>query len=165
MPSAIRSDGREAETRRHHEISTTDGGALTLHRVTTNGHFYERQNSIILTGMPTKHDTEIIAAAIAGFEEQKKRLNAQIAELRQMLNPSATDGSVPTPVRHRMSAAARARIAAAQRKTWAESRKQVRAASSIGPTRKKRKLSAAGRKAIIKATKRRWAAFRKSQSR
>ena len=82
------------------------------------------QNSIILTGMPTRLKTEIIAAAIAGFEEQKKRLNAQIAELRQMLNPSATDGSAPTPVRRRMSAAARARIAAAQRKRWAESRKQ-----------------------------------------
>jgi hypothetical protein len=52
--------------------------------------------------MPTKLNTEIVAAAIAGFEEQKKRLNAQIAELRQMLNPSATDGSAPTPVRRRM---------------------------------------------------------------
>jgi len=165
MPSAIRSDGREAETRRHHEISTTDGGALTLHRVTTNGHFYERQNSIILTGMPTKRDTEIIAAAIAGFEEQKKRLNAQIAELRQMLNPSATEVSALAPKRRRMSAAARARIAAAQRKRWAESSKQTGAASSTGPARKRRKLSAAGRRAIIEATKRRWAALRKAQAR
>ena len=37
--------------------------------------------------MPAKLNTEILAAAIAGFEEQTKRLNAQIAELRQMLNP------------------------------------------------------------------------------
>jgi hypothetical protein len=73
--------------------------------------------------MPTKRDTEIIVAAIDGFEQQKKRLNAQIAELRQMLNPSPTDGSAPVPVRRRMSAAARAKIAAAQRKRWAESRK------------------------------------------
>jgi hypothetical protein len=36
--------------------------------------------------MPTKLRTEIIAAAINGFEQQKKRLNAQIAELRQMLS-------------------------------------------------------------------------------
>ena len=147
MPSAIRSDGREAETRRHHEISTTDGGALTLHRVTTNGHFYERQNSIILTDMPTKRDTEIMAAAIAGFEEQKKRLNAQIAELRQMLNPSATEVSALAPKRRRMSAAARARIAAAQRKRWAASKKQ--AAAPTAPARKKHRLSAARRKAII----------------
>jgi hypothetical protein len=113
--------------------------------------------------MPTKLNAEIVAAAIAGFEEQKKRLNAQIAELRQMLNPSATDGSAPTPVRRRMSAAARARIAAAQRKRWAAGRKQAEAASSTAPARKKRKLSAAGRKAIIEATKRRWAALRRAQ--
>ena len=69
-----------------------------------------------LTGMPTKIRTEIIAAAIAGFEEQKKRLNAQIEELHQMLIPSTTDNTAPAPKKHRMSAAARARIAAAQRK-------------------------------------------------
>ena len=122
----------------------------------TNGHCCERHNSIILTCMATKLRTEIIAAAIAGFEEQKKQLNAKIAELRQMLNPSATDGSAPVPVRRTMSAAARARIAAAQRKRWAASRKQ--AAAPTGPARKKHRLSAAGRKAIIEATKRRWAA-------
>jgi hypothetical protein len=113
--------------------------------------------------MPTKLNTEIVAAAIAGFEEQKKRLNAQIAELRQMLNPSAADGSAPTPVGRRMSVAARARIAAAQRKRWATAGKQAGAATTTAPTRKKRKLSAAGRRAIIEATKRRWAALRKEQ--
>ena len=122
------------------------------------------QNPFILTGMPTKLRTEIIAAAIAGFEEQKKRLNAQIAELRQILNPSAPDGGAPSPLRRRMSAAARARIAAAQRKRWAAARKESGAASAA-PPRKKRRLSAAGRKAIIEATKRRWSAFRKTQSR
>jgi len=115
--------------------------------------------------MPTKLRTEIIAAAIAGFEAQKKRLNAQIAELRQMLNPSTTDGSAPTPVRRRMSAAARARIAAAQRKRWDAARTQSGTASSSAPARKKRRVRAAGRKAIIEATKRRWAALRKAQAR
>jgi hypothetical protein len=115
--------------------------------------------------MPTKLKNEIVAAAIAGFEEQKKRLNAQIAELRQMLNPSATDGSAPRPARRRMSAAARARIVAAQRKRWAASREQAGAAPSSAPALKKRKLSAAGRKAIIEATKRRWAALRKARTR
>jgi hypothetical protein len=47
--------------------------------------------------MATKLRSDIVAAAIAGFEEQKKRLNAQIAELRQMLDPTATDGREPTP--------------------------------------------------------------------
>ena len=85
--------------------------------------------------MPIKLKTEIVAAAIAGFEEQKKRLNAQIAELRQMLNPSAMNGTVPAPSRRRMSAAARARIAAAQRNRWAASKKQ--AAFLVAPARKK----------------------------
>jgi hypothetical protein len=115
--------------------------------------------------MPTKVNTEIVAAAIAGFEEQKKRLNAQIAELRQMLTPSATDGSAPMPVGRRMSAAARSRIASAQRKRWAAARRQAGAASPTAPAGNKRKLSAGGRKAIIEATKRRWAAFRKAQAR
>jgi hypothetical protein len=90
--------------------------------------------------MRTKLKTEIVAAAIAGFEEQKKRLTAQIAELRQMLSPSAADGSAPAPKRRRMSAAARARIAAAQRKRWAAAGKRVGTASPAAPARKKRKL-------------------------
>ena len=119
-------------------------------------------DSIILTDMPTKIDTEIVTAAIAGFEEQKKRLDTQIAELRNLLSP-AVIGHTPMPKKgRRMSAAARARIAAAQRKRWAAARKQVGATSSTAPVRKKRKLSAAGRRAIIEATKRRWAAFRKA---
>jgi hypothetical protein len=56
--------------------------------------------------MPTKLNTEILAAAITGFEEQKKRIDAHIAELRQMLSPSATDGTAPAAKgRRRMSAA------------------------------------------------------------
>jgi hypothetical protein len=114
--------------------------------------------------MPTKLTTEILSAAVIGFEEQKKRLNAQIAELRQLLNPNAAD-TLPAPKKRRgMSAAARARIATAQRKRWAESRKQSGTASPTGPGRKKRRLSAAGRRAIIEATKRRWAAFRRTQT-
>ena len=116
--------------------------------------------------MPTKLNTEIVAAAIAGFEQQRKRLDTQIAELRDLLSPSATDSNTLAPKkRGRMSAAARSRIAAAQRKRWADARKQSGPASSTAPARKKRKLSASGRRAIIEATKRRWAALRKVQSR
>ena len=113
--------------------------------------------------MPTKLNTEIVTAAIAGFEEQKKRLDAHIAELRNMLLPDATDGAGRAPNKRRMSAAARARIRAAQKKRWAETRKQEAPASSGARIPKKRRLSAAGRKAIIEATKRRWAAFRRAQ--
>jgi hypothetical protein len=47
--------------------------------------------------MPTKLKTEIVTAAIAGFEQQKKRIDAQIAELYQMLNPTTTDAAHPRP--------------------------------------------------------------------
>jgi hypothetical protein len=114
--------------------------------------------------MPTKLNTEIVTAAIAGFEEQKKRLDARIAELRNMLLPEGINGAGRALDKRRMSAAARARIAAAQRKRWAAAREQAAPASSGAPIRKKRRLSAAGRKAIIEATKRRWAAFRKAQA-
>jgi len=36
--------------------------------------------------MPTKLTSEIIAAAIEGFESQKRHIDGQIAELRQMLD-------------------------------------------------------------------------------
>jgi len=167
MPSALRSDGQEeAAPHPYGEIRRTNFETLTPRRGDYKWLLLRKTEfDHTKTGMPTKLKTEIIAAAIAGFEEQKKRLNAQIAELRQMLNPSATDGSTPTPVRRRMSAAARARIAAAQRKRWAAARKQAGAPSPGTRARKKRMLSSAGRKAIIEATKRRWAAFRKSQAR
>ena len=121
--------------------------------------------SVLLTCMLTKLNTEILTAAIAGYEEQKRRLDAQIAELRQMLSPGASDVSARGPrKRRRMSAAARARMAAAQQKRWAKAKQDPGAVSSGTPGRKKRKLSAAGRRAIIEATKRRWAAFRKAKA-
>jgi hypothetical protein len=113
--------------------------------------------------MPTKLTSEILTAALAGFEEQEKRIDAKIAGLRQMLTGGSPDGAIPEPSkpRRKMSAAARRRIAAAQRKRWAASRNQSGKASGAvpAPARRKRKLSAAGKRRIIEATKRRWAAF------
>ena len=59
---------------------------------------------------PLKLNAEIIAAAIEGFESQKRRMDAQIGELRAMLSGGRTEGpatakrphgsakSVPQPV-------------------------------------------------------------------
>jgi hypothetical protein len=112
-----------------------------------------------------KFTTEILTAAIEGLEAQKKRINAQIAELRQTLNGGSPDTvATPGPARRRrrMSAAARQRIAEAQRKRWAAARgKFPSSAPSATPAKKgKRRLSAAGRRRIIEATKRRWALVR-----
>jgi len=117
--------------------------------------------------MPTQKLTpEIIHAAIEGFESQKRRIDSQIDELRQLLNggsaePAAESG---TPARKRkISAAGRRRMAAAQKARWAKLRGEAEPTSSLAahkPARQKRKLSAAGRKAISEATKRRWEAKR-----
>ncbi len=114
-----------------------------------------------------KLNTEILTAAIDGFEAQKTRIDAQIAELRALLEGR---GAVPvttaqplTPKRRKMSAAARKRIGDAQRKRWALSKSQSEPSlKSVTPEtpKKKRKLSAAGRRAIIAATKKRWASIR-----
>ena len=105
-----------------------------------------------------KLSTEIINAAIEGFEAQKSRLDAQIAELRAMLPGGRVEAGVSSPARattrRKMSAAARKRIGDAQRKRWA--------AQGSAPAKKaakpKRKLSAKGRANIVAALKKRWAA-------
>ena len=113
--------------------------------------------------MPTKLTPEIITAAILGYEQQKRHITTKIAELRSLLSGAPAESSAPEsrkPKRRKMSAAARARIAEAQRKRWAASKK----ASEPVP-KPKRKLSAAGRKAIIAATKKRWALKRAEAAR
>src|SRR5690349_12342816 len=105
---------------------------------------------------------EIINAAIFGFEEQKRRLDAQIAELRAMLSPGPNGSAGSTrpaepAVRDKqgMSAAARKAIAEAQRKRWAAAKGQ--SIEPVAAKRPKRKLSAAGKAAIVAALKKRWA--------
>ena len=109
--------------------------------------------------MPTKLNHEIVAAAILGFEEQKRHIDLQISELRTLLSGGdAESATTPEPTkgkRRKMSAAGRKAIAEAQRKRWAESKKQGGEPSE--KPKPKRKLSAAGRKAISDATKKRWA--------
>jgi hypothetical protein len=113
--------------------------------------------------MPQKLTAEIIHAAIEGFESQKRRIDAQVDELRQLLKgdrTAPTVGGESAQPRRKMSAAARKRIAAAQKARWAKAKADTGAPKQSKP---KRKLSAAGRKAISEAAKKRWAAKR-SQS-
>ena len=111
--------------------------------------------------MPTKLTHEIITAAIEGFEAQKTRIDAQIAELRAVLTGGSTEpAAMPEPPkrkRRKMSAAGRKAIAEAQRKRWAASKKAAEPSAPEAAPKPKRRLSAAGRRAIIAATKKRWA--------
>src|ERR1022692_1382491 len=115
------------------------------------------------THMPTRKLTaEIIHAAIEGFESQKRRIDSQIDELRQLLRTDDTEAApasgAPAPKR-KISAAGRRRMAAAQQARWAKAKGEAEPASSPAapkPTKQKRELSEAGRKAISEATKKRW---------
>ena len=112
--------------------------------------------------MSNNLNPQIIAAAIEGFESQKKRLDAQIRELRTMLSGGRTESAAEPPKRkrRRISVASRKRIAEAQRKRWAATKQQSAPSLQIvtpEAPRRKRRLSTAGRKRIIEATKLRWA--------
>ena len=110
--------------------------------------------------MPKKLTEEIINAAIYGFKAQKSRLDEQITELRTMLNGGSPQGAAVSEAprkRRKMSAAARRRIAMAQRARWA----RVRGESKPGRAKRKapkakRPISPEGLKRIIAATKKRW---------
>jgi len=114
---------------------------------------------------PRKQDHELLEAAIAGFQHMRNELDQKIAALRSQLGTNAggagRDGNLASPGRRTMSAAARRRIALAQKKRWAAFK--ARHGAKAAPKAHKRVLSAEGRARIIAATKKRWAAFRKSQ--
>src|SRR5580704_10336630 len=111
-----------------------------------------RRLNEVQTNMPTKLDNDILAAAIEGFEDQKKRIDAQIAEIRRLLTGGAAEPAAKTEPgkRRKVSAAGRKRMAEAQRKRWAAKKGSGAAheAAKREPQKPKRKLSAAGRKRI-----------------
>src|ERR1700722_2612310 len=89
------------------------------------------------TGNPIRNHS-LLTAALEGLELQKQRIDEQIEEVRSLLGktparrgrpPGSTNsGSTnngPTTKRARLSAAARKRIAAAQKRRWAEYRKST----------------------------------------
>ena len=102
----------------------------------------------------------ILDAAIEGFEAQKRRIDEQIAQLRQLQNghsPATTTSEPQKRTRRKMSAAVRKHMGEAQRKRWAATKGDAETASKV-TAMPKRKLSAAGRAAIVAALKKRWAA-------
>ncbi len=82
-------------------------------------------------------DTAILAMALVGYELERQKIDAKISELRQALGKggpgpakvaATTEGA---PVKRRtLSASARKRIAAAQKRRWAEHRRALAAQTS-----------------------------------
>jgi cell division septum initiation protein DivIVA len=78
------------------------------------------------------HDADLLQAALYGYQMEKEKIEAKIrdlqAELKGKKAPSVAVKSAKPARRREMSDAARARIAAAQRKRWAEFHKKKAAA-------------------------------------
>jgi hypothetical protein len=114
--------------------------------------------------MPTpKLTNEIIAAAVEGYEAQKIRIDGKIAELRAMLAGGSPEGAatpeVPATKRKKFSAAARRKMALAQKARWAKIKGESEPAPEKAP-KAKRQISKEGLARIVAATKKRWAAVR-----
>src|SRR5665213_2758491 len=115
--------------------------------------------------MPIKLTDEIIIAAISGFETQKAKIDHQIAELRTMLDGGPAESTAtktpeaPVGKRKKFSAAARKRMAEAQRLRYSKLKGETEPSTPATPeaAKPKRKISAEGMKRIIAATKKRWA--------
>ena len=113
---------------------------------------------------PPKVDQNLLSMALAGLEFEKARIESVIAGIKAELGGRPRKGaSGPAdeagPAKRTISAAGKARIAAAQRRRWAALK-----ASQPAPKKAKRRLSAEGRARIIAATKKRWAAYRKAKA-
>jgi len=100
--------------------------------------------------MPTsKLDRTIIEAAIVGFEHKKTEIDRQIGELRAMLSggpaeTAATPEAAPGK-RKKFSAAARKKMALAQKARWAKIKGEAEPAAPAPAPKPKRKLSAAAK--------------------
>jgi hypothetical protein len=100
-----------------------------------------------------------LASVLNQLEQERTRLASQLERLNKAV--SALNGTSSNRTRKRtMSAAGRAKIAAAQRARWAKAKgeKVVSIAS-----RRKRKLSASALANIRAAQRARWAKWRKAQ--
>jgi hypothetical protein len=105
-------------------------------------------------------DASLLQAALIGFEQMKREVEVKIASILNSLGSGSTDGAAPS--RRPMSAGARKKIAAAQRKRWALARtnKIKPEPTTTKMAKPKRTMSAVGRRRIAAAQKKRWAAIK-----
>ena len=99
-----------------------------------------------------------LTAVLSQLEQERTRLAAQLERLNNALSALGTSTNSGGR-RGRLSATARARIAAAQRARWAK----VKGRKVVSIARRKRTLSAAAIARIRAAQKARWAKWRRDQ--
>jgi hypothetical protein len=101
-----------------------------------------------------------LAVVVRLLKTEHDRLSRQLQGVSAALSAFGAAYGKPKARRSKMSAAGRARIAAAQRLRWSklkENRGQTKEVSSMP---KRRTMSAAGRERIVAAQKLRWAKVR-----
>ena len=120
--------------------------------------------------MPTPTLTrDILLAALAGFQLDKQRIEAQIAQVQTMLDggapatgPSVDEETPKKGRRKKFSASARRRMAEAQKARWAKIKGGSQPPAPVAPVappeapKAKRQISEEGMKRIIAASKKRW---------
>ena len=112
----------------------------------------------------------LMQSVISELQKERKRLEDELRRVADALNAfgnvymhgSRPKGAVSTRKKRTMSAAARKKIAAAQRARWAKIKGQKVVSIS---SRKGRKMSPTARKKIAAAQKARWATWRNAQKR
>ena len=120
-------------------------------------------------------DTDLLKAALFGYQIQSERLEATIADIRAQLGhrgpgrhpKAATDGvEQASPKKRTMSPSARKKIALAQKKRWAAFHEEKREPGKPKKVKspKKRQMSAEGKARIAAATKARWEAYRAAKA-
>ena len=111
--------------------------------------------------MPSRIDTATLQMALIGYQAELSRIEQKMADIRSLLggrvNPVVAKKATPKRV---LSPAARARMAAAQKRRWAAFHKGNEVAALAELPKAKRRISEEGLKRIIAATKKRWAAKR-----
>ena len=143
--------------------STRSRGKGKTGRAATPSQARTRRNIIIYPMSYTKRpDAELLQAALAGYQHQHVILGERIAEITRELGGrgrhlDAAGGAKP---KRTMSAAARRRIGAAQRKRWAAVKGATGTPAKKAARKAKRHMSAEGRERIAEATRKRWEAYR-----
>jgi hypothetical protein len=98
--------------------------------------------------------TDLSASQLRRAADIKDKIESLQVELNQLLGSSNKEAQTPRKRRNKMSAAGRARIAAAVRARWAKVEGANKSAKQV--QKPKRKMSAAGRARIAAAAKARW---------
>ena len=97
-------------------------------------------------------DIETLRMALIGYQLERQKLQQKIEEIEHQLSGrkvTAGDGPTPARPRRKMSAAAKARIRAAQVKRWKEYRAKQARTTTAKKAAPKRKLSPARRAALL----------------